>query len=69
MHNTIESTNVDSIDTESDEDTKLGKEQITVNCSQELTADPSPSVVQFKNLENQIYQCAPGENNICKYIY
>ena len=27
-----------------------------------------PSVVQFENLENQIYQCAPGENNIPKYI-
>ena len=27
-----------------------------------------PSVVQFENLENQIYQCAPSENNIPKYI-
>ena len=27
-----------------------------------------PSVVQFENLENQIYQCAPKENNIPKYI-
>ena len=27
-----------------------------------------PSVVQFDNLENQIFQCAPGENNILKYI-
>ena len=27
-----------------------------------------PSVVQFENLENQIYQCAPGENNIPNYI-
>ena len=27
-----------------------------------------PSAVQFENLENQIYQCAPGENNIPKYI-
>ena len=26
-----------------------------------------PSVVQFENLENQIYQCTPGENNIPKY--
>ena len=28
-----------------------------------------PSVAQFENLENQIYQCAPGENNIPKYIW
>ena len=27
-----------------------------------------PSVVQFENLVNKIYQCAPGENNIPKYI-
>ena len=65
----IESTNVETIDTESDdEDTELCEEQVAVNCRQELTGDPLPSVVQFENLENQIYQCAPGENNIPKYI-
>ena len=42
--------------------------QVAVNCRQELTGDPLPSVVQFENLENQIYQCAPGENNIPKYF-
>ena len=64
----IESTNVDTIDTESDEYTELAEEQIAVNHREELTGDPLPSVVQFENLENQIYQCAPGENNIPKYI-
>ena len=64
----IESTNVDMIDTESDEDTELTEEQIAVNHRHELTGDPSPSVVQFENLENQIYQCAPRENIIPKYI-
>ena len=64
----IESTNVETIDTESDdEDTELVEEQAAVNCRQELTGDPW-TVVQFENLENQIYQCAPGENNILKYI-
>ena len=64
-----ESTNVDTIDTESDdEDTELVEEQAAVNHRQELTGDPLPTVVQFENLENQIYQCAPGENNIPKYI-
>ena len=56
------------IDTESDEDTELTAELITVNHRQELTGDPLPSVVQFENMENQIYQCALGENNIPKYI-
>ena len=61
----IESTNVETIDTESDEDTELAEEQ--VQPWQELTGDPLPSVVQSENLENQIYQCAPRENNIPKY--
>ena len=65
----IESTNVDNNDTESDdEDTELVEEHAAVNFRQELTGDPLPSVVQFENLENQIYQCAPGESNIPKYI-
>ena len=51
-----------------DEDTELAEEQVAVNCRQELTGDPLPSVVQLENLEKQIYQCAPGENNIPKYI-
>ena len=65
----IESTNVEIVDTKSDDkDTELAEEQVAVNCRQELTGEPLPSVVQFENLENQIYQCAPGENNIPKYI-
>ena len=41
-----ESTNVETIDTESDdEDTELVEEQAAVNCMQELTGDPLPSVV------------------------
>ena len=65
----IESTNIETIDTESDdEDTELLQEQVAVNCKQELTGNPLPSVVQFENLENQMYQCTPGENNIPKYI-
>ena len=45
----IESTNVETIDTESDdEDTELVEEQVAVNHRQELTGDPLPSVVQFE---------------------
>ena len=60
---------METIDTESDdEDTELVEDQVAVNHRQELTGDPLPSVVQFENLENQIYQYAPGENNIPKYM-
>ena len=45
----IESTNVDNINTESDEDTEQAEEQIAINHRQELTGDPLPSVVQFEN--------------------
>ena len=62
------STNVENIDTQNDEDTEEAEEQIAINHRQELTGDPLPSVVQFENLENQIYQSAPRENNIPKYI-
>ena len=64
----IVSTNVDTIETETDEDTELAEEQIAINHRQELTGDPLPSVVQFENLENQIYQCASWEDNIPRYI-
>ena len=69
MHQTNRTTHVETIDTESDdEDTELVEEQAAVNHRQELTGDPFPSVVQFENLENQIYQCTPEENNIPKCI-
>ena len=51
-----------------DEDTELVEEQAAVNRRQELTGDPLPGVLQFENSENQIYQCAPRENNIPKYM-
>ena len=63
-----ESTKTDTSDTETDVDTEVVEEQIAINKRQELTGDPLPSVLQFENLENQIYQCAPVENNIPKYI-
>ena len=64
----ITSTNVENIDTQNDEDTEEAEEQIAINHKQELTGNPLPTVVQYENLENQIYQCAPGENNIPIYI-
>ena len=64
----IASTKTDTSDSETDIDTEVVEEQIAINKRQELTGDPLPSVLQFENLENQIYQCAPGENNILKYI-
>ena len=49
-------------------DSDLQEEQAALDCKQEMTGDALPSVVQIENLENRIYQCAPGENNIPKYI-
>ena len=57
----IEPTNVDTIDTDTDEDTELAEEHIAIKHRQELTGGLLPSVVQFENLENQIYQCPPGK--------
>ena len=49
-------------------DNELQEEQAALDWKQELTGDTLPSVVQIEDLENQVYQCAPGENNIPKYI-
>ena len=48
--------------------TELVKDQAEINRRQETTGDPLPAVVQFDNLENVVFNCAPGENNIPKYI-
>ena len=55
----IESTNVDTIDTKSDEDTELAEEQIAINHRQELTGDPLPSVVQSG--ESNLSMCPWGK--------
>ena len=49
-------------------DTELAEDQAAIDNRQQLTGDALPSIIQFDNLENCIYQCAPGENNITKYI-
>ena len=48
--------------------TELVEDQAEINRRQETTGDPLPAVVQFDNLENVVFNCAPGENNIPKYI-
>ena len=49
-------------------DTELAEDQAAIDNRQQLTGDAFPSIIQFDSLENCIYQCAPGENNIPKYI-
>ena len=51
-----------------DSDAELKEDQEALDHHQDLTGDALPSVVHFDNLENGIYQCAPSENNIPKYI-
>ena len=49
-------------------DTELAEDQAAIDNRQQLPGDALPSIIQFDSLENCIYQCAPGENNIPKYI-
>ena len=49
-------------------DNELQEEQAALDCKQELTGDALPSAVQIENLENRVYQCAPGEDNMPKYM-
>ena len=46
----------------------LKKSKQHLDCKQELNGDALPSMVQIENLENWVYQCAPGESNIPKYM-
>ena len=52
----------------SDDERELTEDQVAINKRQDTTGDDLPSVVQIDNLEKEIYQCAPGENNTPKYM-
>ena len=47
---------------------ELVEDQAAIDRCHDTMGDPLPTVVQFDSLENIIYNCAPGENNIPKYI-
>ena len=57
----------DNVDVE-EATNELVEDQEEINRRQDTTGDPLPSVVQIDNLENVVFNCAPGENNIPKYI-
>ena len=50
------------------DDSELLEDQITLEWKENLTGHVLPSMLQFENLENAIFQCAPGQNNIPRYI-
>ena len=52
----------------SDDDSELDEDQAALECRQQLTGNALPTVVQIDNLENLMYHCAPGKNNIPKFI-
>ena len=65
----VKSTDSDSMQCDSDnEDKDLAEDQASLDQRQELTGDTLPTVIQLDNLENHVFQCAPGEHNISKYI-
>ena len=54
--------------TDDEHDAELEEDQAALNHRQGMTGDALPSMVQIDSLENHIYQCAPGENNVPWYI-
>ena len=50
------------------DDSELLEDQITLEQKENLTGHVLSSMLQFENLENAIFQCAPGQNNIPRYI-
>ena len=57
-----------ALGTDDEHDAELEEDQAALDHRQELTGDALPSMVQIDSLENRIYQCAPGENNVPWYI-
>ena len=49
-------------------DQELLEDQAALDQRQNMIGDPLASVVQYDNMKNCIYNCAPGENNILKYV-
>ena len=47
---------------------ELAEDQIALECRENLTGNVFPTVLQFENIENAIFQCAPAQNNIPKYV-
>ena len=50
------------------DDSELLEDQIALEWKENLTGHVLPSMLQFENLENAIFQCASGQNNISRYI-
>ena len=49
-------------------DNELLEDQAALDRRQNMIGDPLPSVVKFDNIENCIFNCAPGKNNLPKYV-
>ena len=49
-------------------DNELLEEKAALDRRQNMIGDPLPSVVEFDNIENCIFNCAPGENILQKYV-
>ena len=50
------------------DDSELLEDQITLEQKENLTGHVLPSMLQFENIENAIFQCVPAQNNIPRYV-
>ena len=51
-----------------EDDSELVEDQIALEQKENLTGDVLPSVLQYEEVENAIFQCAPAQNNIPRYV-
>ena len=49
-------------------DEELAQDQAAIDRKQHMIGDALPSIVEIDNMENTLFQSAPGENNIRKYV-
>ena len=50
------------------EECELIEDQNATDANLQLTGIPTSNVLEFENLENEVYTCAPGENQIPCYM-
>ena len=50
------------------EECELIEDQNATDANLQLTGIPTSNVLEFENLENEVYTCAPGENQIPRYM-
>ena len=57
-----------NVTVQSQENRELVEDQKATDANTQLTGRPTSNILQFENIEQEVYTCAPGENNVPCYM-